>query len=765
LNSGSPQGGLNLISEPLWNQLFNQYHQIPVEQIDSTNLNIAFVDELANNDNLRYLMEKRDTWEYSDFETVTKHLAAKKWLYWEIERVFNTYSPIKWDQQDQKSKDRIKELAEILPGICRDPFDTGMDIDPFFVNKDGVYKKNNKESSERASEPKPHTIIKTPIIVSYIGENLEESAEYNYKIKYKSITGKIYERFVDPSVLLSCDVKTLVKMGLLITDEDSKNFKQYVKKYLDPANSIPIEFIAKRNGWHRNNQILVTGSVKHSVTGRENLTQLSEYLQKHYEMKGNKDTWKEKVQLVLSYDIVRLKMYATVAAFLIRFTPVNSFTFHNWYESSGLKSIGQMVAASLIGNPTHIDGLIQDANNTAVGIEKYLEMNSDIPVFFDETSNNPDFKNRLYMIGNGKGKGRGTKDNGYLQGGSWRTIVQTTGEIPLAKGAGTLTGQQMRVIEIHEGVPLLDPKDVNELKIGIESNYGLFLDEIIQEIFKNKDRMTLLFKTIQLQFPKANSVFAERLKSYFVVLAMGGFILEEVFKTNQIPAKEAIDVCIQYYNKIVLDDPTVPYSDGALQATYQWTARNISKFERSIHDFKSNGLAKGAIEIQGWITKESIYYDEDMLRKALEGIGYHYERVKKDWQTSGIIEPYTKNGKVKSYRCQSTINGKSISGIKIKIDTLKEKLGMDKRILVPEDQDVDQEVIDSEEKNIVKEIEEFLRNNPLYDNPTCSTEEAANAFIQEQDHIELMQGKSYIYDKMELIKNRSITDTTNCSSV
>lgn len=241
--------------------------------------------------------------------------------------------------------------------------------------------------------------------MSYIGEHLDESAEYNYKIKYKSITGKTFESLVDPSVLLSCDVKTLDKMGLLITDEDSKTLKQYFKKYLDPANQIPIEFTAKRNGWHKNNQILVTGSLKNSAKGRENITQQSEYLRKHYEMKGNKDTWKEKVQPVLIYDIIRLKMYATTGAFLIRFTPVNSFTFHNWYESSGLKSIGQMIAASLVGNPTHIDGLIQDANNTSVGIEKYLEMNSDTPVFFDKTSNNPDFKNRLYMIGNGKGKG------------------------------------------------------------------------------------------------------------------------------------------------------------------------------------------------------------------------------------------------------------------------------------------------------------------------------------------------------------------------
>ena len=36
-------------------------------------------------------IDGRETaWECRDFETVTKLLAAKKWLFWEIERVFSS---------------------------------------------------------------------------------------------------------------------------------------------------------------------------------------------------------------------------------------------------------------------------------------------------------------------------------------------------------------------------------------------------------------------------------------------------------------------------------------------------------------------------------------------------------------------------------------------------------------------------------------------------------------------------------------------------
>jgi hypothetical protein len=171
-----------LSSKTLWDQLFERYHRIPFEQIDPTNLNFKFVDELVDNRKLRSLMEKRDHWESSDFETVTKHLAAKKWLYWEIELVFTTYSSILWNQQDQKSKKRIKELAEPMPDTFEDPFDTHLDLFPFLVNKDGIYKQIKNGSSEE--DPEPYLITKTPIIVSHIGESLEENAEYNYKIMY-----------------------------------------------------------------------------------------------------------------------------------------------------------------------------------------------------------------------------------------------------------------------------------------------------------------------------------------------------------------------------------------------------------------------------------------------------------------------------------------------------------------------------------------------------------------------------------------------------
>lgn len=59
------------------------------------------------------------------------------------------------------------------------------------------------------------------------------------------------------------------------------------------------------------------------------------------------------------------------------------------------------LASSLVGNPLK---LIKDADSTKVGIEKILEYNTDTPIFFNETSNNKEFQDVIYMIGNEQGK-------------------------------------------------------------------------------------------------------------------------------------------------------------------------------------------------------------------------------------------------------------------------------------------------------------------------------------------------------------------------
>jgi uncharacterized protein (DUF927 family) len=123
-----------------------------------------------------------------------------------------------------------------------------------------------------------YQITKTPIVITHVCESLDGESSYKCKVKYKSMSRKIHEKYVEPSLLLACDVKTLGDMGLVVIDEDTKKMKQYFKRLLDVDNQLPIEYTAWKCGWYQDNNVLVTGKYKHTAYGIEEVVQLSEFL-------------------------------------------------------------------------------------------------------------------------------------------------------------------------------------------------------------------------------------------------------------------------------------------------------------------------------------------------------------------------------------------------------------------------------------------------------------------------------------------------------
>jgi len=580
-----------------------------------------------------------------------------------------------------------------------------------------------------------------------------------YQIKYKTVTGQVNKKWVTPEYLLTSSIKDLVNLGLQYVDTDQKDLKQYFKLVLNHSNEIQKEITAYKNGWKKDNTVLITGSYAHTGNGKKEILALTDEISTAYEVKGNKKQWIENISPLLEYDLIRLKCYATVTAFILRFIGVRSFVVHNYYESTGLKSISMQLASSLVGNPVE---LIKDADSTKVGIEKTLEFNTDTPVYFDETSNNPKFKEAIYMIGNEQGKGRGTKEGGMEKIAHWKTVVQTTGEHPISKGNSMNTGQQIRVLEIYEGIPRLDSDYVEKVKETLENNYGLFQDEIIQAIFKWKDKLKLVYKNMKMFFEKADTVFADRSKTYFVALSVGGFILEDIFKKNGIPEKNCMEICKKYYNKVIIEDRTIPYYLRALDTVYSWHLRNKKLFEysRELDPEENFTYTKGPVELLGWITKDAIYYDPDKLEEYLVSKGFNFERVIQDWKDKDILEPRMEKNpdtgelNYKSWTKYSDINGQRVKGVKIPFCKLKEVLDIrDEKIYDMKSKNVDAEVM---HVPLLDACSRFLAENPELKNITHPAEEVAELFIRAKDREELLlYGKENIVKAFKLCKKEA----------
>lgn len=663
------------------------------------------------------------------------YLGGEKWSKWE--HLPEIVDEINVNKEDKTSGEQEQKLqAPSRFSFC---------VKNYKVTEDGIIKIETVNDVDYDRQLTP-----TPFYISSVVENIDKEGSLEYKIHIKNIMGEEIDIFKTPGELL--------KRNEVLKLQDLIHFKESVAKYimdyfdesiLKYRSVYPVELTAVKNGWKLDNTKFVIGDKIYTKDSTRDLVNIEEEEIKKYEIVGDKDEWTENLKDVIGEELVRLKMYATVGAFIIRFTPVDTFIFHNYAESSGGKTLAMRIGASTVGNPSKNDGMITSASNTSTGIELHLDKYTDTPVYFDETSANPDFINSVYMIGNEKGKGRGTKELKYKEGGNWKTIVQTTGEEPLTKGMSTKTGDQTRVIEIHDRLPFYEKDYLDMIDITLKKNHGLFREEIMQEIFKKKEKFGEEYKQVSQQFDTCRNEFAGRKKGYFVVLAMGGAIIERVLTRNGITPRNNVEICKKYYEKAVVEDPTIPYSDRALQSVYQWTVRNLSRFERSKKDFGEDGLVKGVYETYGWMTKDSIYYDEGVLTKELESTGFNYGRVKDEWKKD-IIEPFKIKGVTKSYVSPSTINGKRIRGIRIKINTLTKRLGMEGPIIEIPKNEIEKE---PDEMNLKEKCTKFLYENSEYNTVAYTDEQAAEALIREYDQIELVYGgKSYIVDMMALCR-------------
>jgi uncharacterized protein (DUF927 family) len=287
----------------------------------------------------------------------------------------------KWEMKiaHEKKLERLKKESEFTSQL---PFS----VNAYDVAEHGIIK------NVKLPNGYDDTVLltPTPCYISAIGNNID-TGEITYKLHVKNIMGNEIDLWKKPGELL--------KRTEVLKLQDHIHFQEPVAKelmnYFDESilkfrNSCPIEITTSTNGWKNDNSLFVIGNKAISLDTVKPVTQLSEELRKNYSAKGDKEVWIKNLEKYLAYDLILMKMFATVGAFLIRFTPIDSFLVHHYYESSALKSLSMRIAASLIGNPNP-DGIVQTADNTPTGIELYLETHSDTPIYWDETSDNPNF--------------------------------------------------------------------------------------------------------------------------------------------------------------------------------------------------------------------------------------------------------------------------------------------------------------------------------------------------------------------------------------
>ncbi|HGN8814615.1 DUF927 domain-containing protein [Enterobacter hormaechei] len=278
---------------------------------------------------------------------------------------------------------------------------------------------------------------------------------------------------------------------------------------------------------------------------------------------GTLATWRDEVAaLCVGNSRLVLAVSTAFLSPMLTMLGVDGFCFHYVGASSSGKSRSMTVAASVLSDPKEY---IRSWRATDNGLEGIAARHNDGLLCLDEIAQVDASKagEIAYMLPNGKGKQRSTKNGTAKEIQQWCLALLSNGEIDLKSHAdsvrkSTYAGQEMRVINI--------PADNCEFAcfehLHGEANGALFADLLDKAVRENHgtafnawlDHLTINYDTIKEGWRDFKSAFLNsvaedpsgqigRVAEKFAIAAYAGELSSEITGWSPGTATEAAKVC------------------------------------------------------------------------------------------------------------------------------------------------------------------------------------------------------------------------------
>ena len=318
-----------------------------------------------------------------------------------------------------------------------------------------------------------------------------------------------------------------------------------------------------------------------------------------------------------------------------------NFAIHLPGDSSRGKSSMLKIAASVFGNPKSEDW-IPSWNSTAVGLEVRASTLCDLPMCIDEAGVvDPRERERaLYMLINGTGRTRGSKDGGLRDTHSWRTIILSTGEQPLV-GEEAATGAQVRVLQFPvDGFGQLDAGGVDAIRGACEDNHGhvgrTWLETLVDIPDWEPYRADFRRMRKEAQGYIAGAGIRSRQAEYLTLLAWTEALAARVLGLGE-PDGATMRAWLDDG-----DDFRVIRSaaDRALDVVQGWRSGMAGAFARLEQDAGGKVSARGvsgAREVFGYIDETAVNVLPGALRRVLAEHGMSDRVVLREWKQRGWL--------------------------------------------------------------------------------------------------------------------------------
>ena len=410
-----------------------------------------------------------------------------------------------------------------------------------------------------------------PIMLSGRLVNLD-SGEVRLEVSFRR--GAEWRTVVVEKVILASAAKIidLARLGIAV---DSENAKALVKYFTDLEamnyDRLPERHSVARVGWTTSGKFVpYADSVE--FDGAPGFRAVFD----SFHPNGDRDAWFRAASKARNEStIARIVLAASLASALVNPLHALPFFVHIWGRSGNGKTMLLKLAASVWASPNSSEGYVRNFNSTIVGLETAAGFFNSAPLCVDElqvVKNRRDYDDIIYMLSEGQGRSRGSKDGSFQQIKSWQNTIITTGEMPITSdfsGAGAIS----RIIEISCGKERL-LSDYRGLSDTLSHNWGFAGKEFVEGL---TPQVLEAAKKVQEEYRAAFEASATTEKlALSASLILTADALAELLIWHTGTSLSAVDLA-----KYLPTEKEVDTNQRALEWLYGTIAENESKFDFS----------------------------------------------------------------------------------------------------------------------------------------------------------------------------------------
>lgn len=501
----------------------------------------------------------------------------------------------------------------------------------------------------------PVCICRTPIILTKRLKRTdtgEEKIEIAWKRDDRWSTA-IFPRSV---IFQSRSITILADRGCTVTSENAKQ----VVKFLGALEQENIDILSLSEststfGWQSRRRFL-PGHAPDMVLDIE---PSMERWAGAYCKSGTIEAWAACMQPHRQRHRFRFILASAFAAPLLRIIKQRVFFVYNWGGSRGGKTAALKAALSAWGDP---ERLMANFNATQVALERMAGFFCDLPLGIDErqlAGNRQEGLERIvYMLANGTGRSRGSKDGGLQELHTWRSVILATGEEPISR-ATSQTGVSTRVLEVV-GAPFDTEESASDMHQTCALNCGWAGPAYIQYLLDLGDDAIIDEYTQVLAFIRsiAGTHNGSHVASVAAVTLADRMLSRCIFGEDAAAAEAG---AASMANRIVADmqqEEQPDVNEQAAQFVSDWIVANGRCFKE-----------ESPLQRYGFIDDGTAYVLPTILREALEKGGFSYRKTMNWLADNEIIQ---RDGNGRNNTIVKRFAGSRYRMVAIDLDALRE---------------------------------------------------------------------------------------------